>query len=460
MGAMDEIRHVVVLMLENQSFDRLLGFLDIGDRAQKLEGLTGAETSPASPPADMTPVPVQRVSSPSAYVTNPGPGHDFEDVNEQLFAERNPGDTSAPRNAGFVLNYARQIGPNRRPLGDRGREIMQCLDPTLVPIITTLARSFTVCDHWFSSVPGPTWPNRFFLHAGTAKGFLETPEVPGQFASQFWNSPYDMPTIFENLTDRGLAWTVYFDDYAQAFALRRLHAYGDRFQRYEQFARDVEHGSLPTYAFIEPRSFSAPGYPANDQHPPHDLLEGEKLIAEVYDTLRADDALWRKTLLVVLYDEHGGFYDHVPPPRAVAPDSAQERHTGFRFDRLGVRVPAILISPWIPEGRVDHTIYDHTSVPATIKKMFGLPRFLTARDASANTFERNFLPEPRAVSPANLQRLLPPARASASGAGALSKYQRSLLALAHALGSPPASAAGAGEATRHAQTFLQQPQAP
>src|SRR6267142_201315 len=397
MGAMDEIRHIVVLMLENQSFDRLLGYLDIGDPAQKLEGLTGAETNPVAPPADMMAVPVQRVSSPSAYVTDPGPGHDFEDINEQLFAAREPQDTSAPRNAGFVLNYARQIGPNLRPLGDRGREIMQCLDPTLVPIITTLARSFTVCDHWFSSVPGPTWPNRLFLHAGTAKGFLETPAVPGQFASQFWNSPYDMPTIFENLTERGLAWTVYFDDYAQAFALRRLHAYGARFQRYEQFARD---------------------------------------------------------------DEHGSFYDHVPPPRAVAPDSAQERHSGFRFDRLGVRVPAILISPWIPEGRVDHTIYDHTSVAATIKKMFGLPRFLTARDAAANTFERNFLPEPRAVSPANLKRLLPPARASASGAGALSKYQRSLLALAHALGSPPASAAGAGEATRHAQTFLQQSQSP
>ena len=111
---------------------------------------------------------------------------------------------------------------------------------------------------------------------------------------------------------------MYFDDYAQAFALRRLHPYGDRFQRYEQFARDIQNGTLPTYAFIEPRSFSAPGYPANDQHPPHDLLEGEKLIAEVYDTLRADDKLWRQSLMVVLYDEHGGFYDHVPPPRAVA----------------------------------------------------------------------------------------------------------------------------------------------
>jgi len=455
MGAMDEIRHIVVLMLENQSFDRLLGYLDLADPAQRLEGLSGAESNPVSPPADMTAVPVQRATSPSVYVTDPGPGHDFEDVNEQLFADRDPRDTSAPRNAGFVLNYARQLGRDR----GRAREVMQCLDPSLVPIITTLARSFTVCDHWFSSVPGPTWPNRFFLHAGTAKGFLVTPEVPGQFASQFWTSPYDMPTIFENLTERGLTWTVYFDDYAQAFALRRLHPFGDRFQRYEQFARDIEHGTLPTYAFIEPRSFSAPGYPANDQHPPHDLLEGEKLIAEVYDTLRADDALWRRSLMLVLYDEHGGFYDHVPPPRAVPPDSARARDSGFGFDRLGVRVPAIMVSPWIAEGRADHTVYDHTSVPATIKKMFGLPRFLTARDAAANTLEHNFLSAARSVPLTNLRRLLPTARAAAPATGALSAYQRSLLALAQTLGSPPAAAPGA-EAARHAQAFLQQPQSP
>jgi len=211
-GALDEIRHLVVLMLENQSFDRLLGYLDLGDRTQKLEGLTGAETNPVAPPTDMTPVAVTRVSAPSAYVTDPGPGHDFEDVNQQLFADRAPGDTRAPGNTGFVLNYSQQKGSDGRRLGGRGREIMQCLDPGLVPILSTLARNFTVCDHWFASVPGRTWPNRFFLHAGTAKGFLVTPETPAQFVSQFWTSPYDMPTIFESLGDRGLTWTVYFDD--------------------------------------------------------------------------------------------------------------------------------------------------------------------------------------------------------------------------------------------------------
>jgi phospholipase C len=457
---MDEIRHVVVLMLENQSFDRLLGYLDLGDPTQRLEGLTGAEVNPVAPPTDMTPVPVQRVSTPSVYVTEFDLGHDFEDVNEQLFAERAPSGASAPTNTGFVLNYARQDGPDGRPLGDRGREVMRCLDPALVPVLTTLARSFTVCDHWFSSVPGPTWPNRFFLHAGTAKGVLETPEIFGQFVSQFWTSPYDMPTIFENLAERGLTWTVYFDDYAQAFALRRLHPFGDRFQRYERFAQDVEHGTLPTYAFIEPRSFSAPGYPANDQHPPHHLLDGERLIADVYDTLRADDAIWRKSLMLVLYDEHGGFYDHVPPPRAVPPDSTRARRSGFEFDRLGVRVPAILVSPWVAEGRVDHTIYDHTSVPATIKTMFGLPSFLTARDAAANTFDRNFLPDARAVSLRNLRSLIPPKGTPAPEGRVLSAYQRSLLSLARAMGSPPAAGRTADEAARHARAFLQQPQSP
>src|SRR5207249_3844306 len=201
------------------------------------------------------------------------------------------------------------------------------------------------------------------------KGFLETPEVAGQFKSQFWTSPYDMPTIFENLAERGLTWTVYFDDYAQAFALRRLHPDVERFKRYEQFAQDITQGALPTYAFIEPRSFSAPGH-------------------------------------------------------------------------------------------VDHTVYDHTSVPATIKKMFGLPRFLTARDAAANTVDRNFLAQARTVSLANLKTLVPTARAAPAGGGPLSAYQRSLKALAEAIGALPGSAPGADEAARYAQAFLQQPQSP
>jgi len=457
MGALDEIRHIVVLMLENQSFDRLLGYLELDDPTEKLEGLTGAETNPLSPPADMTPVAVGKISDPAVYETDPSPGHDFEDVNQQLFGDRSPRDVTRPRNDGFIASYAAQIG-----VGPRGREIMGCIDPALLPVTSALARNFVVCDHWFASVPGPTWPNRFFVHAATAGGHLVTPETAGQFVAQFWGSPYRMRTIFENLMDRGHTWKVYFDDYAQAFALRTLHPYVDRFQKFEQFAADVAAGTLPTYSFIEPRSFSAPGSPANDQHPPHHLLQGEKLVASIYDTLRADEALWRRCLFVLLYDEHGGFYDHVPPPRAVTPDGEVAHPSGFAFDRLGVRVPAILVSPWVAAGRADHTVYDHASLPATLKKMLGLPSFLTARDIVANTFDRNFLAAPRTVSLTNLSALVGVTAITAGDATSrqFSAHQRSLLALAEVLASPPAGAGVSGDAVSHARAVLDTPQAP
>src|SRR5262245_20109778 len=456
---MEGIHHIVVLMLENQSFDRILGYLRLDAAGEKLEGLAGGESNPVAPPGDMTPVPVSKISGPAAYTIDPSPGHDFEDVNLQLFGDRVPTAASVPRNNGLVLSYASQLGDHRRPLGDRGREIMACLDPTALPVTSALARGFVICDHWFASVPGPTWPNRFVVHAATAGGHLVTPEIAGQFAAQFWGSPYRMRTIFENLMDAGHTWKVYFDDYAQAFALRSLHPYVDRFQKFEQFAVDVAAGALPTYAFIEPRSFSAPGYPANDQHPPHHLLEGEKLIANVYDTLRSDDATWRQCLLVVLHDEHGGFYDHVPPPAAVRPDRTAASPSGFAFDRLGVRVPALIVSPWVPEGHVDHTVYDHTSVSATLKKILGLPAFLTARDRAANTFDTNFLAAPRAEAPTNLSALVTSTPAAVEGRQ-FSARHRSLLALAELQSSPPAHENVPDDAVNHARAVLDTSQAP
>jgi len=453
------IRHVVVLVQENQSFDRMLGWLTLPDAAQRLDGLTGRESNPASPPDPVDLVPVSKISTPDAYVTDPSPGHSLDDATVQIFGQRQVPDPPVPTNNGFVLNYSEQPGRGGRPIGlAAGKTIMQCLDPNLVPVISSLARNFVVCDRWFSSVPGPTWPNRFFLHAGTANGLLDTPETAGQLASNFFRSPYRMRSIFENLMERGHTWKVYFDDYAQTFALRNLHRYADRFVRFEEFARDVASGALPDYSFIEPRGFSAPGWPSNDQHPPHSVLEGEKLIANIYDTLRGEDAVWRQCLFVLLYDEHGGFYDHVKPPAAVVPD-ATSATAHFGFDRLGLRVPAILVSPWVGEGVADHTTYDHTSLPATIKKMFGLPSFLTARDAAANTFEHNFLAQPRQVTLTNLGARLAAASAAPAGSDAtLSQHQLSLVALAEVL-AKPGGTAGAGVDT-HARNFLDQPQGP
>src|SRR5215470_6146151 len=452
------IRHVVVLVLENQSFDRLLGWVTLPDPAQKLDGLTGKESNPVSPGGEL--VPVARTTSTAAYVTDPSPGHSLDDATMQIFGQRQVPTPAVPTNSGFVMSYAEQPGSGKRPVGlETGRTIMQCLDPGLVPVISSLARSFVVCDRWFSSVPGPTWPNRFFLHAGTANGLLDTPETAGQLASTFWSSPYRMRSIFENLMEAGHSWKVYFDDYAQTFALRNLHRYADRFVQFEAFPRDVASGNLPEYAFIEPRSFSAPGWPANDQHPPHSVLEGERLIARIYDTLRSEEAVWRQCLFVLLYDEHGGFYDHVPPPAAIVPDATSAKIAHFGFDRLGLRVPAILVSPWVAESAADHTVYDHTSLPATIKAMFGLPNFLTARDAAAATFDRNFLAQPRQIALTNLSARLT-AKAALPGAAAedYSQHQRSLLALAEVMAAPGGAAAAGVDAP--ARDFLGQTQGP
>ena len=153
------------------------------------------------------------------------------------------------------------------------------------------------------------------------------------------------------------------------------------FASFGRFKTDARNGTLPNYAFIEPKYFSFFGQ-ANDQHPPHDMRAGEKLIAEVYEALRHSPQ-WPHTLFVITYDEHGGTYDHVVPPAAVPPDG----HTSqFAFDRYGVRVPAIVVSPFVPAGVV-HTVFDHASIPATLARVFQLDRFLTSRDAAANTFE-------------------------------------------------------------------------
>jgi phospholipase C len=245
----------------------------------------------------------------------------------------------------------------------------------------------------------------------------------------------------------------------------------DRFQPVEpqplketSFLQDVAAGTLPDYSFIEPRYFALPGLPANDQHPPHDLRQGEKLIATVYDALRGNPAVWRQCLFVLLYDEHGGYYDHVPPPTTVSPDGIHSPTTGFDFTRLGIRVPVILISPWVPKGQVDQRVYDHTSLLATVKELFGLPNFLTQRDAAANRFTDRFLPQarPLADTPMNLTGLLrmPSARAMVSRNVRLSTFQQSLQALAAAMDAPTHEQEAAQHIAARMERILKAPGGP
>jgi hypothetical protein len=171
------------------------------------------------------------------------------------------------------------------------------------------------------------------------------------------------------------------------------------FSEFRNFERDAHNGSLPSYSFIEPQYFNFFTSKANDQHPPHSVVEGEQLIARVYNAVR-QSPLWNNTMLVITYDEHGGTYDHVAPGKAVPPDS---KTAHFAFDRYGVRVPAVVVSPFVPKAGIEHTTFDHTSIPATLKSVFSLPAFLTARDAAAATLSKiASLSSPRTDTPEEL----------------------------------------------------------
>src|SRR6202040_533510 len=179
-------------------------------------------------------------------------------------------------------------------------------------------------------------------------------------------------------------WRIYFHDVPQSLALSDLWPHVDHFRLYAEFVRDARSDTLPSYSFIEPRYFPDSDLP-NDQHPPHVVTLGEQLIADVYNQLRSGPS-WPHTLLVILYNEHGGCYDHVPPPAAAPPTS--EPTAPFNFDRYGVRGPAVIVSPYIEQGTVlrasGNVPYDHTSIAATLRKRFpaiGPP--LTAREAGA-----------------------------------------------------------------------------
>jgi phospholipase C len=379
-------------MLENRSFDHMLGFLK--SPSYPIDGLSGHESNPLS----LDPGAEEFVVRPDATdILVHDPGHEQTDVNIQVYENPQGPPPLLPANRGFIFSYGQQshVTPAIAP------QIMNCFSETNVPVLSALAKEFAVCDHWYSSMPGPTWPNRFFVHCGTSKGVIKNTIGVN----------YDMPSVFEQLTDKGFTWKVYFHDFVHALQLTHLNSPENvaNFVKFSNFARDAKRGQLPSYSFIEPRYFNGFGG-ANDQHPPHSVALGEKLIAEVYQTLRGSTA-WNESLLVVVYDEHGGTYDHVEPPQAMPPD---EHTTQFGFNRYGLRVPAVLVSPLIPKGAIVSQPFDHTSIIATLRENFDLDGSLTDRDRDAHAFTDVLqLAAPRIPSPDVERSLRVAARAMA-----------------------------------------------
>ena len=370
------IEHVVVLMLENRSFDCMLGSLY--PAGPNFRGLTFTESNSY----DMTYAVWndKTLTAADACLPDPDPGEAFADMNMQLFgtADR-PDDDAPPLMCGFAKNYGSQ--PAKDGWRDAGA-VMHYFTPDQLPVLTTLAKAFGVCDAWHASAPCQTWPNRFFAHTGTSLGYVD---------NNTFRIPFEAPSLFRRLQDKNETWRVYFHDMPQSILLRDVWLYAlSHYRLFSQFLADAHTGSLPSYSFIEPRYFTelASNFAANDQHPPHNVLYGEQLIAQVYNALRSSPC-WERTLFVITYDEHGGCYDHVPPPPAVAPDQSMNNSYNFQFTAYGVRVPAVVVSPYIRAGSVirppGDTPFDHTSIIATVRELFDLGDPLTARDAVAPT---------------------------------------------------------------------------
>jgi phospholipase C len=416
MANTNRIQNVVVLMLENRSFDHMLGF------HAGVNGLKGNEFNLLDPTAAVsTANPAFFVSNgaPFAFDVGEGPGHSLNDTNSQIYNNKNGPAAKFPAlNQGFVKNYKQELVLADRITNPTTAEIqvvMESFAPGRLPSIEALASAFCVCDNWFSEVPGPTQPNRLYMHAATSAGH----------AIDDFSLIFDNRTIYNNLQDAGFTWAVYSFDQNEVLEYSQVNTQKSNFKDFTQsFAADASSGALPNYAFIIPRFLNTKD-PANSQHPPHDARYGDNLIADVYQALRANSAVWQQCALIVTYDEHGGFYDHVIPPskNVPNPDGINSPPPGntasfapsFAFDRLGLRVPTIIASPWIAQGTVDSTQYQHTSVLATLKALFGLPNFLTKRDASANSFDALFsaLSAPRTDTPTTLPRAtIPPVTVS------------------------------------------------
>jgi phospholipase C len=383
---LDNLKHIVVLMMENRSFDHMLGGLMAEN--PRINGLTGHEMNPDSKENMVKVEPLAKYQS----QLDPDPDHHFPGVNLQLFG--NGGPPGVPTMQGFVKSYFQQ----RRDV-DHSHKIMYYFPPEKLPILTGLARNYAVFNGWFSSIPGPTLCNRAFAHYGSSFG-----QVGMNLFYQ--NVPY--LSIYERMVKANrTAKLYYYDQQSSSLEVVNLLKNQPRlFGLYEDFIADCKKNRLPDYCFVEPNytdhdDDGGGEIPASDQHPDHDVRAGEAFIGSVYMAIRKNPDLWKSTLLLVVYDEHGGIYDHVPPP-ACTPDapyvaSAEATGTGapFAFDRLGVRVPAIAISPWIPKGTViagpedaaKGRVFEHASIPATVMQAFkinGSKR--SPRELAAGTF--------------------------------------------------------------------------
>ena len=358
---MPDIEHVVVLMMENHSFDNFLGMLGRGD---------GFTVGSNGRPVASNPYPDGRIQHafhmPTTCQLSSGPGQEWKN-SHTAFADGKM-DGFVTLSGGVAMGYW-----TRKDL----------------PFTYSLASKFPLADRWFSSVLGQTDPNRRYLFAGTSSGMTDdinstNLESPGR--DTLLATPAN-GTIFQRFDTYGISWT----DYASSFPLGatpELYPVDDgallagrRKALTARFFDDARAGTLPQFSLIDPN------YDTQSQENPQNIVVGEAFLARVVRAV-ASGPRWNRTILIVTYDEHGGYYDHVPPPVALAPDDIQPvvkagESTYDGFSRYGIRVPGVIVSPYAKRRYVSHTVYDHTSILAFVERKWNLPA-MTLRDANAN----------------------------------------------------------------------------
>jgi phospholipase C len=415
----ENIEHVVVVMMENRSFDNLLGWLysptdppagNIPEQTPPtFDGLLPGKYfnqagGSSSPKVSASRPPTTWPSNPNSNcVPTPDPHEEFVHITNQIFGTETPAPGAVADMSGFLKDYASTAAGTAS-----AAQIMETYGPAEANVIKGLARNFAVCDAWFASCPCQTWPNRGFVHTGSSDGHINNDNY----------ELYDIQTIFNVLEARKIAWGVFADrtlipSLTWGQFLPRVAPYSGNFHRFDSFAglcrakADANVSSkLPAYSFIEPRFVAEVGlfkidYPS-DYHPPHNVCRGETFLASVYEAVRTSP--YRdKILLIITCDEHGGCYDHVPPPTgAVSPiPGGVSRDGSFHFDRFGVRVPAVVVSSYVRPGTVfraapGKTPYDHTSILATLRDWL----------VPGNDPAHPFLPSPRIAAAPTLQSVL------------------------------------------------------
>jgi phospholipase C len=430
--AMDRM---IVVLFENRSLDNMLGHLYGPGDGKTFEGVIGKELS--NPIPDWAGHGAEKKAVPYTVATdmdapNPDSGEEWYHTNTQLFGgldEHNrfkigeavtepwnaPPAGATPTMDGFVTDYISTFTGEmgRQPTYEEYAKIMTGYTPEQLPVLNGIAREFGVFDHWFSEVPSQTFMNRSFWTAATSSGLV----VNSPAAK--WFTKNDAETIFERLEQHGKTWKIYVME-PMPLSFHGVIHYSrlkDRLATnvvpFAEFEQDAAAGTLPDFSFIEPNFFSGHGdyHPAfgrslvgadvEAMDPPSSVLGGEAFLERIFNAYRSSTSesgsnVWNNALLIG-WDEPGGTYDHVPPGAVPPPDpEAPAGEFGFKFDRSGYRVPAILVSPWIPEGSVYNDEYRHTSLIATLRKRWDLGDAFSQRDASARPFEDLFtLDEPR-----------------------------------------------------------------